>query len=57
MKYQYKVVEDGVTRAYGVKMNTFGSYNTKGKTITFFKLTDCQKYFNLKKGELINGGK
>ena len=49
-KYQYKTDGNGVTRVYDSKTNSFGAYNAKGKTITFFKPTGGQRYFDRQKG-------
>ena len=49
-KYQYKTDGNGVTRVYDSKTNSFGAYNSKGKTITFFKPTGGQRYFDSQKG-------
>ena len=51
MQHQHKTDEFGVTRVYDAETNSFGSYNTQGKTITFFKPSQKQRYFDRQKGE------
>lgn len=47
--YQYS---NGVIRVYDSNTNTFGVYNSNGKTITFFKPSHGQRYFDTQPGEL-----
>jgi len=49
--YKVKVDADGTVRIYDPKTNTFGSYTTDGKTITFFK-PDNPSYFDRQPGVL-----
>ena len=49
--YQNKTDSDGVTRIYDAETNSFGSYNSQGKTITFFKPSQRQRYFDRQRGE------
>ena len=51
MDYQRKTDEHGVTRIYDAETNSFGSYNSQGKTITFFKPSQRQRYFDRQRGE------
>ena len=49
--YQSKTDSDDVTRVYDAETNSFGSYNSQGKTITFFKPSQGQRYFDRQPGE------
>lgn len=49
--HQTKTDENGVIRVYDSQTNTFGVYNTEGKTITFFKPRHGQRYFDSQPGE------
>lgn len=49
-KYQTKVDENGTIRVYDSQTNTFGVYNSNGKTITFFKPRHGQRYFDSQPG-------
>lgn len=51
-KYQIKIDDNGVIRVYDSNTNTFGVYNSNGKTITFFKPSHGQRYFDTQPGEL-----
>ncbi|MBQ4569363.1 MAG: DUF4417 domain-containing protein [Ruminococcus sp.] len=51
-KYQIKIDENGVIRVYDTGTNTFGVYNSNGKTITFFKPSHGQRYFDSQPGKL-----
>lgn len=50
-KYQTKTDENGVIRVYDAQTNTFGVYNSNGKTITFFKPSHGQRYFDSQPGK------
>lgn len=45
--------KNDVLRVYDEQTNTFGVYNSSGKTITFFKPRHAQRYFDNQPGELI----
>ncbi|MBQ2848487.1 MAG: DUF4417 domain-containing protein [Clostridia bacterium] len=45
-KHQVKVDENDVVRIYDDQTNTFGVYNSNGETITFFKPSHGQRYFD-----------
>lgn len=45
-QYQIKYGDDGVIRVYDPITNTLGVYNSDGKTITFFKPSGGQRYFD-----------
>lgn len=50
--------KNGLTKIYDPKTNTYGSYDTNGKTKTFFKPKDGAKYFQDEMArELPKGGK
>ncbi len=50
-KYQVKVDENNVIRIYDAQTNTFGVYNSNGETITFFKPSHGQRYFDSQPGK------
>lgn len=50
-KYQVKVDENNVVRIYDAETNTFGVYNSNGETITFFKPSHGQRYFDSQPGK------
>lgn len=50
-KYQTKIDNDGVLRVYDDMSNTFGVYNSKGETMTFFKPRHGQRYFDSQPGK------
>lgn len=50
-KYQVKTDENNVLRVYDSETNTFGVYNSKGETITFFKPRHGQRYFDSQPGK------
>lgn len=49
--FEVKIGEDGISRVYDPKTNTFGAYNKNGSTRTFFKPSDGQAYFDRQPGE------
>ena len=51
-KQQIKIDENDVIRVYDAGTNTFGVYNSNGKTITFFKPSHGQRYFDSQPGKL-----
>jgi len=52
-RHKIKIDENDVLRVYDEQTNTFGVYNSSGKTITFFKPRHAQRYFDNQPGELI----